>query len=161
MTEKSIIKIAIGALIRVRAGRAELFVTRRADETVLGGLWELPGGKVEAGESARDCLVREFFEEVGLRVRPTTALDTIEHTYDHARVRLHPWLCDFAHEPPRTPRTPQTPAGMTPASHRRWITADQLTDLRFPPANQALMRTLTHTLTNHPTPGHATQGRST
>lgn len=32
--------------------------------------WDLPGGRLEAGERAEDCLMREVFEETGLRVRP-------------------------------------------------------------------------------------------
>jgi 8-oxo-dGTP pyrophosphatase MutT (NUDIX family) len=47
-----------------RAGR--LLLVRRAPWDSLPGAWELPGGKLDAGEVAHDGLVRELFEETGL-----------------------------------------------------------------------------------------------
>jgi 8-oxo-dGTP pyrophosphatase MutT (NUDIX family) len=43
-------------------------VGRRATHLALGGLWEFPGGKLEADESPRDAARRECWEETGLRV---------------------------------------------------------------------------------------------
>jgi 8-oxo-dGTP diphosphatase len=45
-----------------------LFVARRGPGGGLGGKWEFPGGKVEAGESCEDALAREFLEEFGVPV---------------------------------------------------------------------------------------------
>jgi ADP-ribose pyrophosphatase YjhB (NUDIX family) len=45
--------------------RNMILLTRRADN----GLWCLPGGKMESGESVEECCQREVFEEIGLRVR--------------------------------------------------------------------------------------------
>lgn len=44
----------------------KILLTQRADN----GLWCLPGGKMESGESAEECCTREVFEETGLEVRP-------------------------------------------------------------------------------------------
>ena len=46
-----------------------LLLLKRSAHECMGGLWELPSGGVEAGESFDEALVREFFEETGLRVR--------------------------------------------------------------------------------------------
>jgi len=45
----------------------KVLLTRRADN----GLWCLPGGKMESGESLEECCQREVWEETGLQVRPT------------------------------------------------------------------------------------------
>lgn len=44
----------------------KVLLTRRADN----GLWCVPGGKMEAGESAKECCQREVFEETGLQIEP-------------------------------------------------------------------------------------------
>jgi len=57
----------------IRAGAVVLVKNRR-------GEWELPGGKLELGESPEGCVAREIEEELGLEVTPTTLLDTWVYT---------------------------------------------------------------------------------
>jgi len=65
MTER--IVVVAGAV--VRAGR--LLAARRSAPPDLAGRWELPGGKVEPGESPERALVRELREELGVEARAT------------------------------------------------------------------------------------------
>jgi len=58
-----------------------LICRRRDDDEVLGGYWELPGGKLEPNETIERCVVREVGEEVGVEVRPVLA-------FERHRVRL-------------------------------------------------------------------------
>lgn len=58
----------VGAAILDDAGR--LLAARRREPPALAGGWELPGGKVEAGESDEQALVRECREELGVVIRP-------------------------------------------------------------------------------------------
>lgn len=48
-------------------GRQKVLLTRRSDN----GLWCLPGGQMDSGESVEECCVREIFEETGLNIRTT------------------------------------------------------------------------------------------
>jgi 8-oxo-dGTP diphosphatase len=62
---------------------------RRPPGTVYAGWWEFPGGKVEAGETPHDALVRELEEELGIVVQRAYPWIMREHVYAHAHVRLH------------------------------------------------------------------------
>lgn len=63
-------------------------LAQRPPDKIWAGYWEFPGGKVEAGESARDALVRELREELGIEVVTAYPWITRIHTYPHATVRL-------------------------------------------------------------------------
>ncbi len=77
----------VGAIVRDEEGR--LLLIRRG-HAPSAGLWSLPGGRVEPGESAEDATVREVAEETGLEVdiiRETGAIDIPTGTGDVYAVR--------------------------------------------------------------------------
>ena len=63
-------------------------LAQRPKDKIWAGYWEFPGGKVEAGETARDALVRELREELGIEVETAYPWITRVFTYPHATVRL-------------------------------------------------------------------------
>ncbi|MCA9310225.1 MAG: (deoxy)nucleoside triphosphate pyrophosphohydrolase [Phycisphaerales bacterium] len=107
-----------------------------------GGYWELPGGKLESGESPEAGVRRELREEIGIEITILRPLTAIEHTYDHAHVRLHPLLCSLAPDSP-------SPADLEVAAHL-WCPLDQLDNYRFPEANHRLIAEVRQLL--HPGP---------
>lgn len=66
----------------------QLFLARRPPGDPLAGLWELPGGKIEAGESAEECLARELVEELGMRSDVGMLIATAVYHYDHGSFEL-------------------------------------------------------------------------
>ncbi len=109
-------------------------ITRRRSETVYAGWWEFPGGKIEPGESPEGAVVRELYEEVALPARVIHLLPQTTHTYDHARVRLHPLVC----EPEPNAPAPQP----VEVADLRWTTLADLDRAAFLPANAPLLDTL-------------------
>lgn len=59
------VAVACAAMIR----QGQVLLQQRGGNDALTGLWEFPGGKLDAGESAREALVRELMEELGIAVR--------------------------------------------------------------------------------------------
>src|SRR5438128_12448903 len=113
----------IHAAIAIVTRHDKILVCQRKDDDVLGGYWEFPGGTCEDTESLCDCLIRELREELNVSARAVKALTPIDHDYPHARLRLHPFICE--HEAGK-PQLIECQACM-------WIEPQNLNDYRFPP----------------------------
>jgi mutator protein MutT len=72
-------KLVVAALCTDREGR--VLLTRRRDEQPMGGLWELPGGKVEQGEAPAVALARELDEELGCGCEVGAVHEVVHHLY--------------------------------------------------------------------------------
>jgi len=126
---ENIIEVAIGVLIEERDGVRQALIAQRPKQSVLGGYWEFPGGKIEQGETARECLAREFTEELGIAIRVGDAMAVIEHRYPHGHVRLHPFFCVHVSGEFRN---------IAVAQHR-WVLPSRLGNYQFPAANRTLI----------------------
>lgn len=107
--------------------------------TPLAGFHEFPGGKCQAEESAAACAVRECREETGLEVIALDELLYEEHSYAHADVQLHFWLCRPAQD--HLDLTARDLQGF------HWYSAESLSELQFPEANARLLELLVSTYT--------------
>ena len=86
---------AVAVAFIEREGR--VFLQRRAaDSRRFPALWELPGGKVESGETPREALERELLEELAWRPGQAECLVSLEYAYADARIVLHTFRCSMA-----------------------------------------------------------------
>lgn len=67
---------------------SKLFVTQRGYGEFAGG-WEFPGGKIEAGETAKEALVREIKEELDTLVEVGNLIGTVEYDYPQFHLTMH------------------------------------------------------------------------
>ncbi|WP_421878970.1 (deoxy)nucleoside triphosphate pyrophosphohydrolase [Marinoscillum sp.] len=94
--------------------------------------WELPGGKVEVGESHAECLQRELREELDVVVEVNQQLSVNVHQYEHLSLRLIPFRCSILAGTPK-PRVHQ---------QLRWIALDHLLELDWAEADIPIIKRL-------------------
>jgi 8-oxo-dGTP diphosphatase len=82
---EQILDVAAGLILR-RDGK--LLLGQRPEGKPWAGWWELPGGKLEPGETVLQALARELDEELGIQVTEATRWVTYVHAYPHTTVRL-------------------------------------------------------------------------
>jgi 8-oxo-dGTP diphosphatase len=73
----------------IAINKNKFFIARRKKGGSLGGKWEFPGGKLEAGEDDADALRREYFEELGVAVKVGPLLASAEFTHNGCHFLLH------------------------------------------------------------------------
>lgn len=84
------IQVTCAVIIR-EDGR--VLVTQRGDQMKLPLKMEFPGGKIEPGETAEACLIREIFEELEIDIAIVGRLPSNDHDYPDFSIRLHPFVC--------------------------------------------------------------------
>ena len=124
------ISIIVTAAVIERGG--SFLVTRRQKGVHLEGYWEFPGGKCDDGETLTACLAREIREELDVGVAIGPEIFAVTHAYPERSVELHFFRCELAGDP-----RPQIGQQM------RWVKREDLSSLRFPPADAELIATLT------------------
>ena len=72
-----------------------MLITQRSEAMSQPLLWEFPGGKLEAGETEQDCLVREVAEELSISITPQQRLKPALYTYPDKIVELIPYTCTY------------------------------------------------------------------
>ena len=121
--------VVVAAVI---AERGRFLVTRRPAGVHLEGLWEFPGGKVDADETHARALQRELLEELGVQAEVGELVFHTSHTYPGRTIALYFYRCTLQ-------GTPRPLLGQD----MRWVPREELSMLGFPPADEELLALLT------------------
>ncbi len=125
---KPIVLVAAAALIDAD-GR--VLICQRPKGKQLAGLWEFPGGKVEAGETPEECLIRELKEELGIEVRAACLAPFVfaSHGYDSFHLLMPLFLLR------------RWDGVITAHEHEAlaWVKPNQLSQYPMPPADEPLV----------------------
>lgn len=120
----------VTAAVLLRNGK--VLLAKRPSPGLLGGLWEFPGGKVEAQETLAECLGREIQEELGARIRVGQPLGVFRHAYTHFRITLHAFLCELVRGEPRPIQ----------AAELAWVALPKLADYPMGKVDRQIARRL-------------------
>lgn len=120
--------VAAAALID---GEGRVLLARRPPGKHMAGLWEFPGGKVEAGERPEETLIRELAEELGIDVSEAclAPLTFASHVYEKFHLLMPLFVC-------RRWRGTVTPRE---GQELRWVRPARLKDFPMPPADEPLV----------------------
>jgi 8-oxo-dGTP diphosphatase len=108
-----------------------VLIAQRPEGKALAGLWEFPGGKIEAGERPEQTLIRELNEEIGITVSEAclAPLTFASHAYETFHLLMPLYICR------RWEGTPVAREGQNLA----WVRAKKLRDYPMPPADLPLL----------------------
>jgi len=109
-----------------------LLISKRHSKDTLGGKWEFPGGKIEPGETPKECLVREIKEELGVEVKIGPFYDeNVYSSQDHDIHLLFYWAEVITGK-------------VIPVVHDdlKWTTIEELANFDFAPADIPIVKRL-------------------
>ena len=123
--------------VQVAAGliwkkKKHLLIARRPSNSMLGGLWEFPGGKLEDGESLQDCLKREIAEELDIVIDVGVLVARVDHGYSHFSITLNAFEATFVSGTPKA----------IGCSEWKWVKPAELDDYAMPRADRRVLESL-------------------
>ena len=129
--EKSFNIIRVTAAI-LEKDRKILIAKRKIGDELFAGLWEFPGGKVEKGETPKECMARELREELDIEVEVGELITSNKHKYPHGIFELLAY------------RVKHISGKIILNAHDeiKWVTADEMSNFEFPPADIPIINEL-------------------
>ncbi|MEP4485725.1 MAG: 8-oxo-dGTP diphosphatase MutT [Halioglobus sp.] len=131
----NLIHVAVGVIIDADN---RILIARRNNEAHQGGLWEFPGGKVEAQETIQIAMARELHEELGIEIGSLAPLLEVRHDYGDKQVLLDVHVVrNFSGEPEGREGQPL-----------KWVSVDELPQFEFPAANVPIVEAVQNLLSS-------------
>ena len=129
------VQVSVAAIVRDFESKSpemvEILAFWRPKEAIRGGVWQLPGGKIEPNETGEAAAARETLEEVGLKVEIREFLGEASDVDPSLSVEQHVSVRAYLATPVDLDWEPQ-------GDHIRWIRLSELDDHSWPKANAAI-----------------------
>lgn len=127
-------KVVLVSAVALIDADGRVLMARRPEGKAMAGLWEFPGGKVEAGETPEAALIRELDEELGISTHASclAPLTFASHAYPDFHLLMPLFACR------RWQGTPVSREGQA----LKWARVQELRDLPMPPADVPLVAIL-------------------
>ncbi len=124
-------KLLLVAAVALVDADGRVLLSKRPAHKQLGGLWEFPGGKVEAGERPETALIRELKEELGIDVAESclAPLTFASHPYEEFHLLMPLYVC----------RRWKGQAKGLEGQELAWVKPLKLRDYPMPPADVPLI----------------------
>ena len=119
----------VAAIIHDNEGR--IFATQRGYGD-FKDWWEFPGGKMEAGETPEEALVREIREELSAEISVDELLCTVEYQYPAFFLKMHCYLCSLVTEA----------LHLNEHEAAKWLAKDELDSVKWLPADVKVVETI-------------------
>lgn len=122
------IRVVAAVICDSLESKKQIFATARGYGAMKGG-WEFPGGKIEAGETSQEALIREIKEELETDIRVGDLIDTIEYDYPEFHLSMD---CFWA----------EVISGdliLKEAQEARWLTKETIDSVNWLPADITLI----------------------
>ena len=129
------IKVVAAVICDSLENTTKIFATARGYGE-FKGKWEFPGGKLEAGETSQQALIREIQEELDVKIEVGELIDTIEYDYPTFHLSMECFLCVVV----------DGEIILKEAEAARWLGKDELYSVDWLPADIALIEKLQNSL---------------
>ena len=122
------IKVVAAVICDSITQKKKIFATARGYGE-FKGLWEFPGGKIEAGETPQQALCREIMGELDTKIKVYDLIDTVEYDYPDFHLSMDCFWCEVA----------SGELKLLEAEAAKWLTKEELDSVQWLPADVTLI----------------------